>query len=284
MLTLGLGQRLGQSSTLDPDEYQVRLRQLQLAELGIFMEIKRLCELNSLRYYLLGGSVLGAVRHKGFIPWDDDMDVAMPRPDYERFASICATQLDEHFWWQSYRTEDHYPLVFGKLLRCGTTLLQQPTQHLPFRHSVNVDVFPLDGIPQSRLTRLVHRNALKLCEMRLSSDIRRSGLKRFPVALTRVIPRRLAIALFEILAPRFDYDSSRAVVNHGGAWGYDREAVPREWFGDGEELEFEGLAVRCPKEWDAYLTHVYGDYMTPPPEKERRSHHELTSLRLTTDV
>jgi lipopolysaccharide cholinephosphotransferase len=120
--------------------------------------------------------------------------------------------------------------------------------------------------------------------MRVSADVCRTGYKRLASALTRVIPRRLAIALFETLALHFKYDSSRSVLNHGGSWGYEREAVPREWFGDGEELEFEGQVVRCPKKWDAYLTQVYGDYMTPPPEEERRSHHQLTGFRLTTDA
>jgi lipopolysaccharide cholinephosphotransferase len=283
-MTNSVGGRPGESPRPDPDEYWVMLRQLQLTELEIFREIKRICDLSSVRYYMLGGSVLGAVRHKGFIPWDDDIDVAMPRPDYERFASICATQLDGRFWWQSYRTEDRYPLVFGKLLHCGTELLQQPTQHLPIRHSVYVDVFPLDGIPQSRLTRLGHKHVLKFCEMRISADVRRRGYKRLAASLTRVIPRGLAIKLFETLARRFDYDLSHAVVNHGGTWGYEREAVPKEWFGDGEDLEFEGMSVRCPTKWDAYLTQVYGDYMTPPPEEQRRGYHELTSFRVTSDV
>ena len=99
-----------------------QLRDLQLVELEILREFVRVCEAHGLRYYLAYGTLLGAVLHRGFIPWDDDIDVTMPRPDYERFARICASELRPGFTWQSYRTDRHYPFLFGKLLKDGTVL------------------------------------------------------------------------------------------------------------------------------------------------------------------
>src|SRR3990172_7456272 len=93
------------------------LRDLQLAELGILREFVRVCEAHGLRYYIAYGTLLGAVRHHGFIPWDDDIDVTMPRSDYNRLAEICVTDLRPGFRWQSYKTDRHYPHMFGKLLK-----------------------------------------------------------------------------------------------------------------------------------------------------------------------
>jgi lipopolysaccharide cholinephosphotransferase len=255
-------------------------RQLQLTELGIFKEFQRICERHSLTYYLLGGSLLGAVRHGGFIPWDDDIDVGMPRPNYERFASLCDTELGSQFAWQTYRTEPRYPFIFGKLLRNDTLLHDRITQHLPIRHCVSIDVFALDGIPRRAVSRGLHKWTIKLCKLKLGSGMRSRGPKRALAMATRVIPRAWAIAVCEMLARRFPYDDSQIVANLGGAYGYRREAVPKEWLGEGAKLQFEDVKAFGPKEWDKYLTHIYGDYMRLPPEGKRKSDHDLTSVSL----
>ena len=133
------------------------LRALQLVELEILREFVRLCEANGLRYYLAYGTLLGAVRHKGFIPWDDDIDVTMPREDYERFAAICGAGLPGGLRWQSYATEGHYPVWFGKLIREDTVLRQALSDHLDISQSVFIDVFPLDGLASRWWEVLVQR-------------------------------------------------------------------------------------------------------------------------------
>ena len=179
-----------------------QLRDLQLVDVEIFREFVRVCEAHGLRCYLAYGTLLGAVLHRGFIPWDDDIDVTMPRPDYERFARICASELRPGFTWQSYRTDRHYPFLFGKLLKDGTVLRQAPWAHLPLQHSVYIDVFPLDGCADGPWATSAQRVLIRVVGARLRARLKRRGLKRVLVQLSRVIPRGAAIAAFEAMTRR----------------------------------------------------------------------------------
>jgi lipopolysaccharide cholinephosphotransferase len=256
------------------------LRQLQLAELDILRAFTRLCDGEGLRYFLVGGTLLGAVRHGGFIPWDDDVDVAMPRPDYERLSASLGASGDDRYALQTYRTEASCPYVFAKLMRDGTSLRERETEHLPIRHLVSIDVFPLDGAPAGRLPRLVHAWVHRFCRLRIKADTRLTGPKRLLARLISLAPRSWAIGLLEWFARRYPYDKSPYVVTPGGAWGYARESAPRSWFGEGVRVTFEGEQLVAPRGWDHYLTQMYGDYHLPPPLEARNSGHELTQVEL----
>lgn len=256
------------------------LRDLQLVELSILREFVRVCEIRGLRYYLAYGTLLGAVRHRGFIPWDDDIDVTMPRDDYNRFAEICASELRPEFRWQSYATEGHYPLWFGKLIKMNTVLRQAPSEHLPFQQAVCIDVFPLDGLADRPWEALVQRVLVRVCRLRLGVGIRRKPLKRLLVQLTRVFPRRSVISVIEAMIRRYPAGTSRRWICVGGPYGRRRQSFPSRWFGPGVAQVFEDLTVVGPVEWDRYLAQLYGDYMTPPPPQHRVSHHEVTELQL----
>ena len=257
-----------------------QLRDLQLADVEILREFGRVCEAHDLRYYLAYGTLLGAVLHRGFIPWDDDIDVTMPRPDYERFARICASEPRPGFTWQSYRTDRHYPFLFGKLLKDGTVLRQAPWAHLPLQHSVYIDVFPLDGGADGPWAKWAQRVVVRIAGARLRARCKRRRLKRVLVQLTRVIPRSAVIAVFEAMTGRVPTDGSTRWICAGNWYGYRRQRFPSGWFGPGATQVFEGLSLVGPVEWDAYLAQVYGDYMTPPPVADRRSHHQVTEVRL----
>lgn len=245
------------------------LRRLQLAELQILKELQRICEAHSLRYYLIGGSAIGAVRHGGFIPWDDDVDVGMPRPDYEKFSALCVNELGEQFFWQTYRTEPQYNGVFGKLRLNNTVYEELPTAHLPIHHGIKIDVFPLDGVPRRERARSLHRIAIKICMMRIGNATRTGRRRSLQVRIARCLPRRLAIALYERLGKWLPYEQCELVINAAGAWGYKKETAPRIWFAEGEKMKFEDIQAPVPKNWDAYLSRIYGDYMQPPPESQR---------------
>ena len=255
------------------------LRDLQLAELSILREFVRVCEAHGLRYYLAYGSLLGAVRHHGFIPWDNDIDVTMPRDDYNRFAEICASHLRPGFGWQSYSTERDYPHLFGKLIDTGTVMRQAPTQHLPFRQSVCIDVFPLDGLADGPIEELMQRVLIRICRLRLGADVNRVPAKRFLVQLVRILPRDAAIAAIETMNRHFPVGRARRWVCVGGPYGHRRQTFPSWWFGPGATQAFEGLTAVGPVDFDRYLAQLYGDYMTPPPH-HRASHHETLELRL----
>lgn len=256
------------------------LRELQLVELEILREFVRLCLANGLRYYLAYGTLLGAVRHRGFIPWDDDIDVAMPREDYERFAAICRAGLPGALRWQSYATESEYPVWFGKLIREDTVLRQAMSEHLPISQSVFIDVFPLDGLAGRRLEVLVQRGIVRLSRLRLGVALKRTPLNRFLVQSTRIVPHRVVVALVDAMAGRYPSRRATRWLCGGGPYGHARQSFPSHWFGTGTELVFEDMVVVGPACWDEILTQLYGDYRTPPPKSSQVSHHEVTEVRL----
>jgi lipopolysaccharide cholinephosphotransferase len=256
------------------------LRKLQLVELEILREFVRVCEAHDLRFYVAYGTLLGAVRHRGFIPWDDDVDVTMPRSDYNRFSEICRSALRPGFSWQSYTTDRHYPHLFGKLLKDGTVLRQALTEHLAFQQSVHIDVFPLDGRAKAIGAVLAQRVIVSICRLRLSVGIKRSPLKWHLIQLTKIIPRSVAIAAFEALTRSVPTDRSTSWVCVGGPYGHRLQSFPSNWFGTGTSHNFEGLTVVGPASWDRYLAQLYGDYMTPPAVSDRLSHHETTEIGL----
>jgi lipopolysaccharide cholinephosphotransferase len=275
----------GSSASGDlPDQVpNPELQDLQLVELSILREFVRVCEVHGLRYYLAYGTLLGAVRHRGFIPWDDDIDVTMPRDDYNRFAGICTSGLRPGFRWQSYATDRHYPHWFGKLIKTDTVLRQAPSEHLPFQQSVYIDVFPLDGLAHRPLEALVQRMLFRICRVRLGVEIKRTRRKRLLVRLAWVLPHRVAVALAEAVTRRYPDGAARRWICAGGPYDHRRRTFPSRWFGPGVAHAFEGLTVVGPVEWDKYLAQLYGDYMTPPRPHHRVSHHERMELQLEPD-
>jgi len=240
----------------------------------------RLCDAHGLRYYLAYGTLLGAVRHRGFIPWDDDIDVSMPRDDYNRFAEICTSDLRPGFRWQSYATDRHYPHWFGKLIKTDTVLRHAASEHLPFQQSVHIDVFPLDGLADRPWEALVLHVFVRICRLRLGVDVKRTRVKRLLVQLVRVFPRRSVISLIKALTRRYPASMSRIWICVGGPYGQRRQSFPSRWFGSGTTQAFEDLTVVGPAAWDEYLTQLYGDYLTPPPPHHRVSHHQVTEQQL----
>lgn len=259
------------------------LRRLQLVELAILEEFVRVCEADGLRYYLAGGTLLGAVRHRGFIPWDADVDVVMPRPDYDAFARLAASRLKSPFRFQTSATDDRYPRLFGKLLDTRTSLRQHETSHLAFEQCVYIDVFPLDGVADGPASWL-QRAAVAVCRVRLAAAVRRRPVKRLLARLTVAIPRGAVIWVLAAMSRRWPFEHADRVVNTGGIYGFGRETFPRAWLGGGAPQTFEGLTFRGPAAWHLYLAHIYGDYMTPPPPEERVDHHANVQVAIPAAV
>lgn len=249
------------------------LRDLQRMQLDIFRYFVRSATQHGLRYYVIGGTLLGAVRHRGFIPWDDDIDVAMPRPDFDRLRLLMHARAEPRYEWDDYCTNPAYPFVYGKLGRIGTRYYEYRTRHLAMTHRVAIDVFPLDGVPSAPGRRLIHGAASRVLQVRLSADARRTGVRASVARATKVLPRRHAVRGFERLAHSITYGDAEFVANLAGISGYQRNIMPKSWFGHPEAVRFEDMTVAAPSRWDRYLAHIYGDYMQLPPEGERSSHH-----------
>ena len=263
----------------DSRESLDRLKQTELNLLSKFIEC---CQNMQLPYFLMDGSMLGAVRHQGFIPWDDDIDVGMFRADYETFLAKAQELLPSYCFVQCLETEPDYPYNFAKIRDSRTTFIETSVKNCRINHGVFIDLFPLDYYPVSRteqkefdrknrLLSLRIRDAFTLPEENRHSPIAEAGAKSVSKVLCLKYPTvRAALEAREALFK--SVSKSTLVANHCSAWG-KKETVPAEWYGEGTSAVFEGLTVQIPASYDKWLSQVYGDYMQLPPIEKRVTHH-----------
>lgn len=262
------------------------LRSLQLVELNIMKLFADICERHGLRYFMVGGTMLGAVRHKGFIPWDDDMDVAMPRPDYERFMQVVRSELPEGYSFLNYKQDDGYRRYFSRLVDTGVRVVNASnTQKIT--ENAWLDIFPLDGMPGTKLGRYIHfwhmtawrffYHASCFDElvnlMRPGRPLYQRMLIKF-MSLTHIgskLNTKKLMLRIERGLMKYPYDESTHMVSFFGAYML-REIVDKKLLGKGTKYPFEDTFLNGPDQYDAFLTHFYGDYMTPPKDADKDKH------------
>ncbi|NMB11684.1 MAG: LicD family protein, partial [Firmicutes bacterium] len=280
---------------MQKDSKSVQLRALQLLQLSILKKVRDVCLENDIRYYIVAGTLLGAVRHGGFIPWDDDIDIAMYRDDYDRFREIAPTELGEEFFVQTWENDRNYPRYITKVRVSGTCYLEASFRGIDMHHGVFVDIFPLDNISKSNGP-LVHLRGLAIRVLRMLKTIKVvkpeiesvSGAKARLRQLAKLIIRPFTSMLSDGFLGH-SLDHLHTMTNGKGgelttcfSSGYEwrKEVVPNEVYGNGVPLMFEGEVFNAPAQWDLLLRRIYGDYMTPPPEEERVSGHAILKLHL----
>ena len=248
----------------------------------------RICEAQGLRYFCAGGTAIGAVRHQGMIPWDDDIDVFMPRPDYDRFLRLAVQSMPEGYEVLSpYATKD-YPMYFAKMCNARTTLLEN--ERIPCVFGLYIDIFPLDGAcddvetcyrEKRRFKRLMNKLEAVSTHNSFGEYVgllaKRREWGRFAVKTVafccRSWLRQWLLKQMDSIAYGHDYALSSRVVTYSGA--YQRQEIyPKAWLETPQMFAFEGLMVNLPHDYDAYLRHFFGDYMTLPPVEQRASHHQ----------
>jgi lipopolysaccharide cholinephosphotransferase len=249
-------------------------------QLDVLAALDRHCRTHGLTYYLAYGTLLGAVRHGGFIPWDDDVDVMMPRTDYERLVDTFAATGPAGFTLRSPRTQAGWPLPYAKVSD-DRTVLREPLE-VPVELGVNVDVFPLDAVPSGRVHRRVQSALLRrlgwALELRYIAAERGLGWHGLPAIrlgkpLLRLVPMRVLVEAVSRSARWSGQGSGRLGVRLGSTdW-----SVPSSSLGDPVDVAFEELTCLAPADPDAVLSAMYGDYRTLPPESERVSHHAFTA-------
>lgn len=265
---------------------QEQQKELHGILLEMLVEFCRVCDENDLKYYLIGGSCLGAIRHNGFIPWDDDIDVGMPRLNFDKFNSLAQSQLKNGLFLQNFRTDPDYYYEFCKIRNSNTTYIESGLSNLNINHGLFIDVFPLDYVPDTvlrkvrfRIQRAMYDNYIKEFYKGKSQNV--SIQKKIISFLARIMIKDVTMAkekrdqLLQLISAK----PTPFIANYYGAWA-KKEIVPAEFFGVGVQTKFEGLTVRVPNEYDDYLRHVYGDYMQLPPENKRVSHHDCKVIDL----
>ena len=246
----------------------------------ILVDVTKFCESNNIRYFLCAGSMLGAVRHKGFIPWDDDIDISMPRPDYNRFIKEYGNERYMVHCWDN----DHQFLCpYAKVEDTRTNLIENSD----FGRSigVNIDVFPVDGLPKDE-KQIIHTvNIMKalwgLVVCATVKDIsQRTVIRKIEITTMRAFYRLFhSESFFTGLtikkAQQYSFDDSEKVAVL--VWGYGKkEVVDYATASEYIKAEFEGHQFNIPKYYDKYLSSLYGDYMKLPPEEQRvNKHHAM---------
>ena len=261
------------------------LRQLQMIELDLLREIDRICTMHRIPYVIIAGTLLGAVRHGGFIPWDDDVDVAMLRADYERFREVCRQELDaDRYVFQDHTCTPGYRWGYGKLRRRDTLFLREHQEHMPYEQGVFADVFPLDPVPDGWAGRLWTDLRCFFLRKFLWSRV---GKEADPKAFRRALYRLMDRVPEKRLLGRLDAMIRRTGKIRSG-WvrilmfptpNRDR-GYRRHWYRRRALYRFEGECFPGIAEADEYLRFKFGNYRQLPPESERKTH-PVSAIRLT---
>lgn len=256
---------------------QKTLRGLQLIELELLTEVDRLCRKCGIHYNIIAGTLLGAVRHEGFIPWDDDADVALLRSEYEKFRRACETELDtERFYFQDQQNTPGYRWGYGKLRRKDTLFLREHQEHMPYQQGVFIDVFPLDYVPQNYGLRKMHNFVCFLYRKFFWSEVGRIAdsnlwMRRLYGIMSLVPEKRLkkSFKWFTDYSNRRQTDWVRILTypTPNRVYGYRVE-----WYQHSVLYKFEGRKFLGIRDYDAYLSFKFGKYMEQPPKEERKVH------------
>jgi lipopolysaccharide cholinephosphotransferase len=259
---------------------RISLAEIKKIELDLLKNVVKVCKENNLRYFLAGGTLLGAIRHQGFIPWDDDIDVLMPRKDYMQLINIFKRENKKNMKMFSANTNNDYYYTFLKVVDTRTKMFIN--ERLPLKDfGVCIDIFPMDGLPENQLETIL---LLKI--IRHYNKIRATAsMLRFPnYGWYKIVPKRFyylfskhvgykkPIQKIEELATKYDFET----CDYIGClvWGYGiKEKISKKSFESTVEVQFEDGYYDAPIGYDEYLTNLYGDYLQLPSEEKRVSHH-----------
>ena len=267
---------------LSPEE----LRRVQLTELELLCEADRICRKCGISYNIIAGTLLGAVRGGGFIPWDDDADIALLRPEYERFRTACETELDaSRFYFQDHRNTPGYRWGYGKLRRKGTLFLREHQEHMPYEQGIFIDIFPLDAVPAGLAARRwhdIHCWAIrKLLWSEAGRRADRSALMRLWYGFLAKVPLAWIFSHYERFVRKGNAENAQspwvriltfpAPTADGG--------YLRAWYEHSTATEFENHSFSGIADFDSYLSFKFGKWKELPPMEQRKVH-PVSKLKL----
>ena len=264
-------------------EKEISLEEMKKMQVSILKYIKDVCAKNDLQYYLCGGTLLGAVRHGGFIPWDDDIDIFMLREDYMKLLDILRHTTHDSFAMMSYYDNDDYCYPFAKVINKNTCMTEE---NLPYinGYGIYVDIFPIDGLPneESKCKRYFKKMLFLRDLLNLSTNIKYNkpsvvikNIYRYPIWLIcRCISFRKFLKLIDKNAMKHKTKDSNFVACSVAGYG-KKEILPSQVFDKTIMINFENEEFNAPIGYEIYLSNLYGDYMKLPPKEKRISHHKF---------
>lgn len=259
------------------------LRELQLCELSILKKIQQICEKYHLVFYLSSGTLLGAVRHQGFIPWDDDIDIEMPYEDLLRFNQVAPAELGDGYFVENNLSASDFSHLYTKVRKNGTTALSKYERGLPGHHGVWVDIFPIIDLG-GKADYILKKSCVRVCNFLVMDDrkfqitkdwLREQGgaLLFAAVSIARHLPIRTRRRIQQWLS-KIVFRKKKNPPRKAHVWNSITYVHPAKVFdGAPKLLPFEDAQFPCPPMYEEYLTNAYGDYMKLPPEEKRNGNH-----------
>lgn len=272
------------------------LRKVQLAQLDILKEVKRVCEMNNIHYFLDSGTLLGAVRHKGFIPWDDDLDIGMLCGEYEKFVAIAPKELRNDYYLETWDNDPAYPFPFAKIMKMNTLYIEDAFEDSGKRNGIYIDIFPYfpyvnDKHKSIRISRNIeHYRRLEYMISGMKPWVRHKNPLERVLVKTKYFPAYVAARFmnkeeinkryYEQLNKMHELEDDFTYYVPGGISKYGKWRIPKECFRQYVLLDFEDDKFSCPIGYDKYLRSAYGDYMKLPPENQRENRHHIIEVKL----
>lgn len=272
---------------LNPKEF----RTMQLLELDMLIELDRVCRENNIQYCISCGTLLGAVRHKGYIPWDDDADIVMLREDYEKFRKVSSKLNPNICYFQDHYNDPEYLWEYGKLRRTNTSYIRAGQEHMKGKTGVFIDVFPLDDIPKSTVGQILNDFYCFFLRKTLYARVgvvNSKGISKMAYSCLNKISVEWVYKRVEAMASKSSNSSDNRVrlflfTSFGKLYKKnsikERYGMPKDWFLNRKEYEFEGYKFYGIADYDAFLKYMYGDYMKLPPVEKRQPHAPVSSFK-----
>lgn len=263
------------------------LRKVQLTQLEIAKEVKRICEKYHIRYFLTAGTLLGAIRHQGFIPWDDDLDIAMLKADYDRFIEFANVELKPSYELQTWNNDSEYPFEYAKVRKKGTIYVEGKSNSEK-EQGIFIDIIVYINMTDDlQLQKLEHDKMLEIHRMLLVKCHYKPWYDGGRIS----VKKRIGYLWYKIkaifyskgeLKRKFELIQSSYPDTTNSLFGMTtrKEFTPlkREWFLESISVIFEDDVFSIPKGYENYLRTYYGDYMQLPPEDKRGNQHQIIKI------
>ncbi len=262
------------------------LRRVQMTQLEIAKEVKRVCDENDIQYFLTAGSLLGAVRHQGFIPWDDDLDIGMLVEDYNKFCKIAPNSLSDKYTLQTMETDETYPLTLAKVRKVGTVYVENKANQAN-KPGIYVDIIPYKDVPDSyEQAEAIAKKAVNIQRVLLMKCGNRPWMEERGI----IWKKRIGYVLYQVAAL---FVSKKTLIDryHGlfarheasnkvaGDMTYSgNKYLEKSWFKEVIPMQFEDTEFSVCTAYKEYLETVYGDYMQLPPEDQRENRHQIVEI------